>query len=333
MAIGHSFERRPEGRPAQGGKPADLSVVIVSYNTREILRQCLASVLSQTRGISCRVHVVDNASRDGSADMVRRDFPDVVLEANRENVGFARANNQVLKRIDSRYALLLNSDTKLFPDSDALTAMVRFLDGHPDIGALGPKIVFENGTIQLHGARSLPTLWTAFCEITSLARRFPRNRLTGKYLMSWWDHESPREVDCLLGACMMVRREVLERVGLLDEDFFLGGEDADWCLRIKRASWKVYYEPAISILHYGGASKDQMEEHEGKERHIAYWKYFLKHHGLAYALAYRAMTAVLSLAWVVIYTLQKPFRPTRRNALDSLVDVYAKVFLWCLTGR
>jgi len=333
MAIGQDIKGRSESRPASGEKPVALSIVIVSYNTREILRQCLASVLSQTRGISYRVYVVDNASRDGSAEMVRRDFPDVILEANRENVGFARANNQALRKIESRYALLLNSDTELFPGTDVLKIMVDFLDRRPEIGALGPKIVFEDGTIQLHCARSLPNLWTTFCELSTLARRFPRSRITGNYLMSWWDHESSREVDCLLGACMMVRREVLDRVGLLDEDFFLGGEDADWCLRIKRAGWKVYYQPEVVILHYGGASKDQMDEHEGKERHIAYWKYFRKHHGPAYALASRGMTAILSLAWVVIYTLQRPFRPSRRKVLKSVAEVYSGIFAWCLTGR
>jgi len=290
-------------------------------------------MLAETKGIAFRVYVVDNASRDGSADMVRLKFPEVDLRANAENVGFSRANNQVLAGIDARYALLLNSDTKIFPGSHALEAMVAFMDAHPEVGALGPKILFEDGTIQLHCARRFPDLWTSFCQLTTLARRFPGNRLTGKYLMSWWDHEDAREVECLLGACMMVRREVLDRVGLLDEAFFLGGEDNDWCLRIGRGGWKVFYLPEIAILHIGGASKDQMEEHEGKELHIAYWKYFRKHHGRAYALAWRMMTASLALAWIVVYASQMPFRAARRGALKSQVNIYSDIFVWCLTGR
>ena len=322
----------PRDVPGQPG-PVDLAVVIVSYKTRDMLEECLASVLTETKGIACRIYVVDNASRDGSVEMVRRKFPEVILEENSGNLGFSKANNQALRRIDARYAVLLNSDTKIFPGSRALEAMVAWMDAHFDVGALGPKILFENGTIQLHCARSFPDLWTSFFQLTTLARRFPDNRLTGKYLMSWWNHEDARDVDCLLGACMMVRREVLERVGLLDENFFLNGEDIDWCLRIRRAGWRVFYNPEIAILHYGGASKDQMEEHEGKELHIAYWKYFRKHHGLAYALAWRAMTAILSLAWVVIYTSQIPFRTSRREALKNLAEVYSSIFAWCLTGR
>ncbi len=322
----------PRDLPSATG-PTDLAVVIVSYNTRDLLEECIASVLAETKAIACHVFVVDNASRDGSAEMVQRKFPEVSLRANAENLGFSRANNQALAGIDARYAVLLNSDTKIFPGSRALEAMVAFMDAHPDVGALGPKILFEDGSIQLHCARSLPGLWASFCQLTTLARRFPHNRLTGGYLMSWWDHEDAREVECLLGACMMVPREVLERVGPLDGDFFLGGEDADWCLRIRRAGWKVYYNPEIAILHHGGASKNQMEEHEGKPLHIGYWKYFRKHHGPVYALAWRMMTATLSLAWVVIYTLQMPFRASRREAMKKLMGVYSSIFLWCLTGR
>jgi GT2 family glycosyltransferase len=341
------------GAPA--GRPLDLTVIIVSYNTRALLSECLASVFSETtevsraagaradidappgpkrgKDIAFHVAVVDNASRDGSAAMVRREFPDVELVENAENTGFARANNQILTRLRSRHAVILNSDTKILPGSRALEAMVAWMDAHPDVGALGPKIVFEDGTIQLHCARSLPSLWTSFCQLTTLARRFPGNRLTGKYLLSFWDHESPREVECLLGACMMVRREVVEQVGALDEDFFLGGEDADWCVRIERAGWKVFYEPAFTILHYGGRSKDQMEEHEGKELHIAYYKYFRKHHGAAYAGAFRLMTALLSLGLVGVYALQMPFRPRIRDGLRTLVGAYSNIFRWCLTGR
>jgi len=313
--------------------PLDLAVVIVSYNTRDILEACLTSVLAETKGIAFRVYVVDNASRDKSADMVRRKFPEVTLRENMENLGFSKANNLVLAGIEARYAMLLNSDTKILPGSHALEAMVAFMDARPEVGALGPKILFEDGTIQLHCARRFPDLWTSFCQLTTLARRFPGNRLTGRYLMSWWDHEDAREVECLLGACMMVRREVLERVGLLDEAFFLGGEDNDWCMRIGRDGWKVFYNPEIAILHIGGASKNQMQEHEGKELHIGYWKYFRKHHGLAYALAWRMMTASLALALIVIYALQMPFRAARRGALKTLVDVYSDILVWCLTGR
>lgn len=323
-------QSHPAEREAAGA--VDLAVIIVSYNTRDILEACLASIRASGGGVRLQTYVVDNASRDGSAAMVREKFPEVDLRENTENVGFARANSQVLNAVRSRYALLLNSDTSLPPGSRLFEAMVRFMDDHPDIGALGPRIVFPDGSIQLHCARSFPTLWTTFCQLSTLAQRFPQNRLTGRYLMSWWDHESARDVDVLLGACMLVRGEVIATVGGLDDQFFLGGEDVDWCRRIKKAGWKVHYNPDFTIVHHGGASKAEMAVHESRETHIAYYKYFRKHYGLAYAAAARTLTGLFLAFWIGIYGLQYALRPGERARLRAAIRMRRDILAWCVSG-
>ncbi|MDP3938100.1 MAG: glycosyltransferase family 2 protein [Deltaproteobacteria bacterium] len=322
----------PISAPAESSR-IDLSIIIVSYNTRELLARCITSVVENTAGISYRIYVVDNASSDGSAEMVRARYPEVILEKNRENLGFAQANSQVMGKIDSRYVVLLNSDTACPPGSRVLERMVGHLDAHPEIGALGPRIVYPDGRIQLHCARSFPTLWTVFCMFSSLAQRFPNNRFTGGYLMSYWDHKTSREVDLLLGACMMVREEVIEQVGPLDGQFFLGGEDVDWCRRIKDAGWKIYYLSDLTLEHEGGASKALLPVHESTETHKAWFLYFRKHHGLAYAVAGRLITAGFLLFWVSFYSIRYAFTPGQREALAQTIKIRVELLTWCLSGR
>ncbi len=229
-----------------------LSVVFLNYNTRDLTRQALNSVLAAAEGLEVEIFVVDNASVDGSADMVAEEFPQVKLICNAANVGFAAGNNVALRQVIGEYALLINTDTIV--RRDALRTMVEFLDAHPEAGACGCKILDPDGTLQLDSRRGFPTPLAAFCKMSGLSRFFPKHPLIAHYHMTYLDPEQTAEVEVLSGSCMMVRKAAMDQVGLLDEDYFMYGEDIDWCYRFHQAGWKIYYVPTTSIIHFRGES-------------------------------------------------------------------------------
>ncbi len=241
------------------GTAYDLGIVIVNYNTRELLRRCLETLFA-SEGVSFRLCVVDNASTDGSAAMVAREFPDVHLIANEANLGYPAANNQGLRamgfglgqRGEARYALLLNPDTELPPD--ALAKMTAFLDAHPEAGIAGPRLVRPDGSLDLACRRAFPSPEVSFYRLTGLSRLFPHSRRFGRYNLTYLPEDETAEVDSVVGAYMQVRAEAIAQVGLLDESFFMYGEDLDWAFRIKAAGWKVYYYPEVTVLHVKRAS-------------------------------------------------------------------------------
>lgn len=236
----------------------DLAIVIVNYNTRDLLRNCLKSVFDSRGDVSFTVVVVDNASTDGSPEMVRAEFPQVELIESTVNGGFAYANNLGLKQVGfasdgtpqadaPRYALLLNPDTELPPT--ALADMVAFMDAHPDAGAAGPKLVLTSGALDLACRRSFPTPAVSFYRMAGLSKLFPRHPVFGRYNMTFVDPDRQIEVDSVVGAFMMVRREAIAQAGLLDETYFMYGEDLDWAYQIKAHGWKIYYNPAVTVTH------------------------------------------------------------------------------------
>jgi N-acetylglucosaminyl-diphospho-decaprenol L-rhamnosyltransferase len=236
----------------------DLGIVIVSYKTCDLLRTCLRSVYASQGDFTFEVCVVDNASSDGSAEMVAAEFPQVRLIANAENVGYPSANNQGLeafgfaetpnpKSQPPGFALLLNPDTELPPD--ALARMLDFMAEHADAGVAGPKLVLPDGSLDLACRRSLPTPAVCFYRLMGLSRLFPRSRRFGRYNMTYLDPDQVAQVGSVVGAFMLVRAEAIARAGLMDEQFFMYGEDLDWAYRIKAAGWKVYYNPAVTVLH------------------------------------------------------------------------------------
>ena len=229
-----------------------LSVVFLNYNTRDLTRQALSSVLAAAEGLEVEIFVVDNASADGSADMVAEEFPQVKLICNEANVGFAAGNNVALRQVTGEYALLINTDTIV--RRDALRTMVEFLDAHPEAGACGCKILDPDGTLQLDSRRGFPTPLAAFCKMSGLSRLFPKHPLIAHYHMTYLDPEQTAEVEVLSGSCMMVRKAAMDQVGLLDEDYFMYGEDIDWCYRFHQAGWKIYYVPTTAIIHFRGES-------------------------------------------------------------------------------
>lgn len=263
------------GIEAVGDRPLDVSVVVVSYNTAALLRQCLRSILADP-GPSREVLVVDNASTDGSPQMVADEFPDVRLITNAGNVGFSRANNQALERSSGRYACLLNSDAELRPG--CLAAMVAYLDAHPRVGVLGPRLVYADGTPQ-PSRRRFPTLATAFVESTILQRWWPGADVLRRYYLSDVPDDRPQEVDWVTGACLMVRREAMAQVGLLDERFFMYSEELDWCRRIKAAGWRVAYTPDAVVVHHESRSAEQNLARRSILFHDSKCRYFAKYHG------------------------------------------------------
>ena len=222
----------------------DLSVIVVSWNVVDLLRNCLHSVAAGVRDLTYEVIVADNASTDDSAAMVRAEFPTIRLIANSENLGFARANNQGIRVSQGRYVVLLNSDT--VASAAALDALVAFMDAHHEAGAVGPRLLRPDGTAQPYAFGGDPTLGY-------LARRGLNRLLRRRYLHDW-NTDAIQEVDWVSGACLMARRAAVEQAGPLDESMFMYFEDNEWCLRIRKAGWKVYYDPQAAIVHLGGQS-------------------------------------------------------------------------------
>jgi N-acetylglucosaminyl-diphospho-decaprenol L-rhamnosyltransferase len=236
----------------------DLGIVIVSYNTCDLLRTCLRSAYASQGDLNFKICVVDNASSDGSAEMVAAEFTQAQLIVNAENVGYPGANNQGLEAFGftetlnpqsqtPRFALLLNPDTKLPPD--ALARMLDFMDEHPDAGAAGPKLVLPDRSLDQACRRSLPTPEICFYKLMGLSRLFPRSQRFGRYNLTYLDPDQVTQVGSVVGAFMLVRAEAIAQVGLMDGRFFMYGEDLDWAYRIQAAGWKVYYNPAVTVLH------------------------------------------------------------------------------------
>ncbi|MGD2036109.1 MAG: glycosyltransferase family 2 protein, partial [Bacteroidales bacterium] len=230
----------------------DLSVIIVNYNVKYFLEQCLHSVFKAMEGMKGEVIVVDNNSVDGSCQMIREKFKKVQLIENKKNLGFSRANNQGLAISGGRYVLILNPDTIV--QEDTFSKCVSFMDKHPDAGGLGVKMIDGRGNFLPESKRSLPTPLVSFFKIFGLSALFPKSRLFGRYHLGFLDNNEVNKVEILPGAFMMIRKAVLQKTGFLDESFFMYGEDIDLSYRILLAGYNNYYFPETTIIHYKGES-------------------------------------------------------------------------------
>lgn len=328
--------------------PPDLSIIIVSWNVRDLLRACLRTVVSgQASGVrrqdsdpcplttdpcplTPEIIVIDNASADGSAAMVAAEFPDVKLIANRDNRGFTAGNNQGLALAQGRYVLFLNPDTEVV--GDALATMVAYLDAHPEVGALGPQLRYGDGSPQ-SSRRRFPTLLTALFESTPLAWHWPGNPWARRYRMEDQTCEvfetsqvsAAEEVDWLVGAALLVRRETLEQIGGFDEGYFMYSEELDWCRRAKAAGWQIVYLPAVQIIHHEGKSSEQVVA----ARHIRFntskVRYFHKFHGrLAAGFLRFALLGMFGVEWLLeagkwLLGVKRPLRRERMAAYRQLL--------------
>lgn len=302
-----------------GSAAVDLSVVIVNWNVRDLLRRCLDSILAADLP-RLEIVVVDNASRDGSAEMLRGEYPGVKLIANPDNRGFPAANNQGLSASIGRFAMTLNPDTEIV--GDALSRMIDFLDGRPDVGALGPQLLNPDGSIQ-SSRRRFPTLVTALFESTWLQSIAPRGVL-GRYYVEDVSPLSVQDVDWVTGACILVRRQVLKTVGGFDESFFMYSEELDWCKRIQLAGWTVAYLPDAKVIHHGGKSSDQA----AAARHIHFQtskiRYLRKYHGRLVSGVLR-WTLLMMYVWHIGLESIKALLGHKRAMRRQRVEAYWQV--------
>jgi hypothetical protein len=262
----------------------DASVVVISYNTRDLLRECLRSLGTECEGIDCDIFVVDNNSRDGSADMVEGEFPLVHLIRSHENLGFAGANNRALPLTRGRYVVLLNSDAFFQPG--ALATSIRHMDAEREVGLGGARLIGRDGSWQ-PSARLFPSVLNDFLTITGLSTRFPRSRFFGRFDRTWADQNQPADTDWVPGAFSIIRREVFDRLGYFDEAFFLYYEEVDLCRRIRAAGYTIRYWPDVVVVHWGGESSRTVQslKMSSSGSQLALWRmraaflYFRKHHG------------------------------------------------------
>lgn len=291
----------------------DLGIVIVNYNTRAPLRECLRS-LEVSRGVGFITYVVDNGSTDASTAMVRAEFPRVHLIVSAINGGYAYANNLGLRALLSlqptpRYILLLNPDTVL--PGDALAQMLAFMEAHPEAGAAGPKLVMADGKLDLACRRSFPSPELAIYHVLGLDARFPQSKRFARYNLTYLDENQMTEVDSVVGAFMLMRTEALRQVGLLDESYFMYGEDLDLALRLKQKGWKVYYNPAVQVLHYKRAAS-QGSARAQQEFWRAAYLFYRKHYAAATPLPLHALLLcglALKGGWQLVREMLRPLPP------------------------
>jgi GT2 family glycosyltransferase len=277
-----------------------VSIVIVSFNTQKVLRECLQSIERESVGLEIDVWIVDNNSSDGSPEMVEREFPYVQLIRSRTNLGFGAANNAALERVRGRYVVLLNSDAFLCPDS--LRLAVQHMDQQPEVGLGGARLVGRDYSWQ-PSARMFPSIWTDALVMTGLSGRFPKSRVFGHFDRTWADQSAPAAVDWVPGAFSIIRAEVLERVGFFDPAFFLYSEEVDLCRRIRAAGYQIWYWPDIVVIHIGGESSRQIKtmEMSSSGAQLIRWRmrstllYYRKHHGSAAWMAKALETTLYRL--------------------------------------
>lgn len=301
-----------------------LSVIVVGWNTREYLAKCLASVqrAGEESSPNLEILVVDNASSDGSAEMVKQQFPQVRLMQNRDNLGFARANNQALAQSRGDYILLLNPDTEL--ESGALSELFGFLEQHPDAGAVGARLVNPDRTLQL-SCHPGPGLFREFWRLFHLDKFWP----LAVYPMEKWDVKQPRVVETLQGACLMIRRRAIEEVGNLDEEYFIYSEEVDLCRRLRARGWKLWWVPEATVVHHGGQSTRQVQAEMFLRLYQGKILYFRKHFGLWKSRFYKAILAAAALARQVLIPLAL-FRTGDQRRHDLVLARHYRALLQAL---
>jgi len=258
-------------------KTFDLTISVVNYNAGNLLKQCIDSIIKNTKRISYEIIVVDNASKDGSIEIIREKFPQVTLIINKENRGFAAANNQAIKVAKGEYIVLLNPDIIVCPE--ALDKMVEFMKTHKDVGAAGAKLLNPYGSIQDRGYyRKLPSIMQILLFYTFLVKFTKLSSYLRRKFLEIAEYNQSQQVEQVPGSCLMVRKRVVQEIGFMDENFHIWFEDVDWCYRIKK-KWKLYYYPNAEMIHYGGHSFRSLDERTKRAQfRESMLKYFAKHY-------------------------------------------------------
>lgn len=309
---------------------SDISVIIVSWNARDYLRDCLDSIRKTGGGCVREVIVVDNASTDGSPQMVAEKFPEARLIQTGENLGFARANNRGIKLATGTYLALVNSD--VIVHAGCFQKLLAFLDAHPGVGLVGPTVLGRDGLLQ-RTCRFLPGVWNLVCEALALDRLFSRWRLFSGREMRHWPQNTRADVEVLSGCFWVARHQAVEKVGGLDERFFFYAEDIDWCKRFNDAGWKVSFYPEAQATHFGGGSSSNAPLRYSIEMlraNLVYWK---KHHGVLGRISYRLLAMLYHFVRLVPLSLMRLVRVADSPAMRHKFSENFVCFRWLLTGK
>jgi GT2 family glycosyltransferase len=308
----------------------DVSIIIVNWNTKDLLLNCINSLYHETKNVTMEIIVVDNGSSDGSTEAVKSMYPQVKVICNNENLGFAKANNIGISESVGRYVCLVNSDIK------ALDAVVdrlcAYMDQHSEIGAIGPKTVNDDMSIRVN-TRKFPTLWNTFCETFFLVDLFPNNRLFRGRTMTWFSHLETKNVDVLSGCFLMVRREVVDKVGALDDRFFIYGEDTDWCKRMNLNNWEVVFFSETKAIHYAGASSSAAPIRfliELTKADLQYWK---KHHNIIQYSLYQILMLIHFLIRAIGWLLKYLIKSSNKEVSRAKYKSYMARMNWLIFNR
>jgi len=304
-----------------------LSIIVVTWNGKKYAIECLESLQVNLDNLSAEVIIVDNASTDGTPEAIRIQFPNVTLIENHANLGFAKANNIGMALSRGRYLCLVNSDVVIPPG--CLEKMVEFLEAHPGIGVLGPKMLSPAGSV-VSSVRRLPTVWNTLCCALGLHRIFPRSAMLGGFSMDVKGFDTVQNVEVVTGWFWMIPRKALQSVGGLDEQFFMYGEDIDWCRRFREAGWQVVYYPYIGALHYGAASSGEAPVRFYVEMRRANLQYFRKHHGAIGILGYRFAIWIHELFRVIGNSLIYCYNGRRRTEVAFKVQRSIACIRWLM---
>ena len=308
----------------------DVSIIIVNWNTKKLLRDCLTSVYEQTMNIDYEVIVVDNGSTDGSIEMVKQDLPQVKLIQNKENRGFAAANNQAIAAARGRYILLLNSDTIVL--DKAIEKTLAFADAHTEAGAIGCRVLNPDGTVQTT-CFMFPSLLNMLLSSTYLYKLFPKNRFFGREQMTWWDRNDVREVDVVTGCFILIRHEAIEQIGTMDESFFMYGEETDWCYRLKKNGWKIMFTPVGQIIHFGGQSTAKTPVAMMIQLRLSILRFIKKHYCWPSHIIARFLIAIFFAVRLPIWFAAFILHPRQRNEAIKKIQAYSTGIMDVLFSR
>jgi hypothetical protein len=308
----------------------ELSVIVVSWNGKNYVQECLASLCKQSLSVSAEIIVVDNASSDDTPEMVRRQFSDIILIRNADNLGFAKANNAGIRAAKGKYVCLINSDVNVPPG--CLQLIYDFMEQHPKVGVAGPRMLTPDGLVARSYMR-FPTLWNCLCNALFLDSAFKGSRRFGGVLMTDFDGEKTSQVDVLNGWFLVVRQQALDLVGLLDESFFMYGEDIDWSYRFHKAGWERVYFAGAHALHYGGASSKIASTRFYIQMHKANLQYWKKYHNKVGVLGYRLTTLVHHVLRAVAYSLVYLIKRDKQSEASFKVRRSAACIAWLVGLR
>ncbi len=312
----------------------NVSICIVNWNTKDLLHDCIKSIKEKTSGIDYEIIIVDNASSDGSVEMIRHTFPDCKLIASDQNLGFVKGNNLAIKEASGKYIVYLNPDTTLV--TNAITGMHNFLENNREYGAIGCKLIDQNGNIQYTCAAAFPTPFNTLSPLLLLDRIFPKSKLFAARELDYWNHEDSRDVECLSGACIMTRKNIIDDLGGFDENIFMYSEDIDLCYQILRRNWNIFYLASEIIIHHEGAStrKKKNRNFAPLMQKASNYYFIRKNFGQLKATQFRIAVCIGSLFRIILMTLLYPLLIIIRHSDSSvMLSKHFYIFLWSIRNR